>query len=296
MAAVELSNKYGPVLGLKLGVDRIVVVGNLQGIREFLSSEDLTGRPNGPYFELRTFGYRRGIITSDGELWAEQRRFVVRHLREFGFGRRNMSSMIEDEAELMCQFLRDQISKSPSATIQMDKMCGIHILNTLWMMLAGTRYKPEDMEMTRLQTILGELFKNIDMLGTTFGHYPFLIHVAPEFSGYNLYMQSHEPLWKFIGDEIENHKKTYIPDQNRDLIDVYLGMLNSESRPKTFTEKQLLAVCLDLFMAGSETTTKSFGFSFVYLLLYPEVQAKAQAEIDRIVGRDRLPTLHDRPK
>lgn len=30
------------------------------------------------------------------------------------------------------------------------------------------------------------------------------------------------------------------------------------------------------------------------MVLYPEVQAKAQAEIDRIVGTDRLPTLADK--
>lgn len=49
-------------------------------------------------------------------------------------------------------------------------------------------------------------------------------------------------------------------------------------------------------MAGSETTSKSLGFGFLYMLLYPEVQRKAQEEIDRVVGRDRMPTLNDRPK
>lgn len=49
-------------------------------------------------------------------------------------------------------------------------------------------------------------------------------------------------------------------------------------------------------MAGSETTSKSLGFGFLYMLLYPEVQRKAQEEIDRVIGRERTPTLNDRPK
>jgi cytochrome P450 len=35
-------------------------------------------------------------------------------------------------------------------------------------------------------------------------------------------------------------------------------------------------------------------FFFLYMTLYPEIQAKAQAEIDTIIGHDRLPTVSDR--
>ena len=31
------------------------------------------------------------------------------------------------------------------------------------------------------------------------------------------------------------------------------------------------------------------------MILYPEVAAKAQAEIDKVVGSERLPTFEDRP-
>lgn len=58
----------------------------------------------------------------------------------------------------------------------------------------------------------------------------------------------------------------------------------------------MLAICMDMFMAGSETTSKSLGFGFMYLLRHPEVVKKAQQEIDSVVGRDRLPTLEDRSK
>ena len=34
---------------------------------------------------------------------------------------------------------------------------------------------------------------------------------------------------------------------------------------------------------------------FLAMVLHPEVQKKAQAEIDAIVGPNRLPDFHDRP-
>jgi cytochrome P450 len=35
---------------------------------------------------------------------------------------------------------------------------------------------------------------------------------------------------------------------------------------------------------------------FQALTLYPDVQNRAQAELDLVVGRDRLPTFDDRPR
>ena len=33
----------------------------------------------------------------------------------------------------------------------------------------------------------------------------------------------------------------------------------------------------------------------IAMVLHPEVQAKAQADIDRVIGKDRLPDFNDRP-
>jgi len=35
---------------------------------------------------------------------------------------------------------------------------------------------------------------------------------------------------------------------------------------------------------------------FVAMLLHPEIQKKAQDELDSVIGRERLPTFEDRPR
>ncbi len=35
---------------------------------------------------------------------------------------------------------------------------------------------------------------------------------------------------------------------------------------------------------------------FLALVLFPQVQSRAQAELDLVIGRDRLPTFNDRPR
>jgi cytochrome P450 len=59
---------------------------------------------------------------------------------------------------------------------------------------------------------------------------------------------------------------------------------------------QLVSVCLDLFMAGSETTSSTLGFAVLYMLHHPEVQRRVQDELDSVVGRSSQPTLQHRPR
>ncbi|KAK0501173.1 cytochrome P450 [Armillaria luteobubalina] len=49
-----------------------------------------------------------------------------------------------------------------------------------------------------------------------------------------------------------------------------------------------------MYVAGSDTTVASIYAFFKAMLLYPDIQAKAQAEIDAVVGNHRLPRFDDR--
>jgi cytochrome P450 len=49
-----------------------------------------------------------------------------------------------------------------------------------------------------------------------------------------------------------------------------------------------------LYVAGSDTTVAAVISFFLAMLVYPEVQVKAQAEIDCAIGKDRLPEHEDR--
>ena len=48
------------------------------------------------------------------------------------------------------------------------------------------------------------------------------------------------------------------------------------------------------FLAGADTAAGS-GLGVLYVLAsYPQIQAKGQAEIDAVIGSDRLPLVSDR--
>ncbi|KAF5368854.1 hypothetical protein D9758_002851 [Tetrapyrgos nigripes] len=48
-----------------------------------------------------------------------------------------------------------------------------------------------------------------------------------------------------------------------------------------------------LYAAGQETSTSVLHWFFLSMILFPEVQQRAQEELDRVVGRSRLPSFAD---
>ncbi|CAH2035574.1 unnamed protein product, partial [Iphiclides podalirius] len=269
-AVKELCDVYckgAPVLGLKIGKDRIVMVNSLEANREMLFNEDIDGRPKGIFYQTRTWGERKGVLLTDGELWKEQRRFLIKHLKEFGFGRKGMVNTACNEASYMVEDVKNIINSGEGKNgIYMHNFFNTYILNTLWTMMAGIRYNPSDPQMIVLLDLLFDLFRAVDMVGTMFSHFPILSIVTPTMSGYRDFIRTHKRIWKFLREEIARHMENLNTDsENRDFMGVYLRFLKENGERDT------------------------------YLTRNQEVQRKAQEEIDRVVGRNRMPTLDDRP-
>ncbi|KAI0394539.1 putative cytochrome P450 oxidoreductase OrdA-like protein [Xylariaceae sp. FL0594] len=67
-----------------------------------------------------------------------------------------------------------------------------------------------------------------------------------------------------------------------------------DSDPETIDTNKWAA--MSLYAAGADTTVSAIASFYLAMAIYPEVQKRAQEEIDRVVGTDRLPTLDDREK
>ncbi|XP_037351713.1 cytochrome P450 2C26-like isoform X2 [Talpa occidentalis] len=66
------------------------------------------------------------------------------------------------------------------------------------------------------------------------------------------------------------------------------------NKQSEFTMDNLIATLVDLFFGGSETVSTTLRYALLLLLKYPEVTAKAQKEIQNVVGRLRSPSMQDR--
>ncbi|ODM89500.1 Methyl farnesoate epoxidase [Orchesella cincta] len=290
-----LSKKYGKIFSLYIGNFPTVVISDANMIREAFKLDALNGRPDSRVFTERSWGKKRGIIFNEGKDWTEQRRFALKNLRDFGFGKGTMEQLILDE---VCSF-REYLKKFTGSPVSLNREFNLPVLNALWHLIAGERFSFDDQRLRAIIKKLVDNFKAADAGGAIF-FFPWFTKLAPKLSGWEAFFSVLKPTMTFLSEPVDEHRKTFNPDNLRDLIDVYLNEI-SKTTDKTSGfykddgDKTIKTVMLDLFVAGAETVSTTLNYSLLYLINFPEVQEKLQKEIATNIG-SKLPSLSDRPK
>ncbi|XP_075161819.1 cytochrome P450 305a1 [Haematobia irritans] len=266
------------ILGLKLGNELVVVALKYPLVREVNLQEVFEGRPDTFFLRLRTMGTRKGITCTDGKLWYEHRNFAMKQMRHVGYGRSEMEKHIEKEVDGLLNF----IESFRGTPVFPGTFLAQNVINVLWSMTAGQRFERDDKRMIKLLDMMGRRSKAFDMSGGMLTQFPWLRFVAPNKTGYNLIRQLNNELYNFFMESIEDHKATMTKENSdSDLIYAYLREMQEESSKEntTFNETQLIMTILDLFIAGSQTTSTTIDLSLMTLALKPEIQKKVYEEI-----------------
>ncbi|KAJ6104104.1 hypothetical protein N7523_010424 [Penicillium sp. IBT 18751x] len=76
----------------------------------------------------------------------------------------------------------------------------------------------------------------------------------------------------------------------------YLGNILQTGFPESGSEKELVAkwTAASLYTGGADTTVSSINCFYLAMALFPDVQRKAQEEIDRVLGPNTLPGIEHR--
>lgn len=104
---------------------------------------------------------------------------------------------------------------------------------------------------------------------------------------------------KLISSKFRERKQTYKEGTIRDITDALLKAHNDaeleESKNKgILDEDYLINTIVDLATAGTDTSASFLIWSFLYMAVFPEVQAKVHQEIENVIGRETKPRYEDR--
>uniref|UniRef100_A0A0K8SBH9 Cytochrome P450 305a1 n=2 Tax=Lygus hesperus TaxID=30085 RepID=A0A0K8SBH9_LYGHE len=288
---LRLCEKFSTdILMIRLNGDDVVVVQSEGLIDQVCTREEFQARPDTFFIRHRSMGTRNGITMTDGPLWQEQRAFAVRHMHNLGLGKSRMEFLIIEEIQNMFSALKDG-----GSNIQIRQHISACVLNVLWAMVTGSRFKDEA-TLKKLISLMERRAKAFNMGGGVLCQFPWVRFIAPERTGYNLITQLNTEFKNFILDIIKEHKATYNKDVTRDFIDAFLHEMNKNDSQSFFTDDQLIMVCMDFFIAGSQTTSSTLDFALLHMIFYPDVQQRAQEELDRVLTPNQIPSIVDKAR
>lgn len=234
-----------------------------------------------------------GLIFNDNAMWREQRRFALHVLRNVGFNNATIQTVAVDYSQEIIAHWKEQGANKQPVDLTMGIMTGV--ANIIWQQTFGRTLPYGDPLFQRVNDIMREtlvLMAHPAILGLEI--FPSIRHLDKLLgSPLKKMAEGNDRLLEIIDKEIEIVQREFNEDEApKSFAEAFIGeMRKREAKGEdlgTFTHQQLVVACYDMWTAGFETTVTTLRFIIHYMVNNPEVQRKAQAEIDEKVGKRNI--------
>lgn len=290
---MQLAKTYGNIYTVWFGQKPIIVLNGCNVVRDALvsHSEELSGRPETGF--IGDLMGRKGIGSSNGHTWKQQRRFGLMTLRNLGLGKSSLEQQIHKEAQHLLEVFTMQEGRPFDPTHHIKNF----VANVISAMVFGHRFSVKDAiflqlveSINNITCIMSSSWSRLyDAFPRLMAHLPGLHQKAFEWQKF---------LIKFTDEEIKSHRERERVDKPQDFIDFYdTQLLKTRDDPNsTFSEESMTQVVSGFFLAGTETTSTTLRWALLYMVVYPEIQEKVQKELDAILGPSEIIHYEDRKR
>ena len=160
-----------------------------------------------------------GLVTSEGRCWTEQRRFTLRTLRDFGFGKKGMEEMIQEEVDLF----KGLIEKNIGEPFDFLNKFNLPILNALWRVTSGERFDYDNPKLISIVGRLTEMFKRFgNPANIVIFLYPWITKIYPKAFGRDQTLKVIHEILDLLEASVKTHKENLDPDAPNDYTDTML--------------------------------------------------------------------------
>ncbi|KAM3603645.1 uncharacterized protein V6R79_026432 [Siganus canaliculatus] len=283
---LKLSKKYGSVFTVHMGPQKVVVLVGYKTVKEALINyaEEFGDRDATPI--IRESNQGQGIIWSNGDSWKEMRRFSLTNLKDFGMGKKAFEDKIIEESHHLIEVLKEFKGEAFDTSQPVYHA----ISNIICSLVFGNRFEYSDPEFTSLVNSTGRrielLTSRAIQLYNTFPWFYKWSTSRKEFLALSAAIRKHTT-------ELCSHlKKTLNPQMCRGFVDAFLvqkqNLEESGVTDSDFHNENLLQSVMNLFSAGTDTTTTTLRWGLLLMAKYPKIQDQVQEELSRVVGRRQV--------
>lgn len=218
-----------------------------------------------------------GLLTSEGEFWLRQRR-----LAQPAFHKERIAGY----ASTMVSTTRDELARfvdGETRDIHADLMRLTLDIVGKTLFGADVTGRAEEIGVA-LEAVMNRF---ADPVAVAVPHYDKL----PTALNRN-FREAVQNLDRMMRGLVRSHREGKTGD-GKDLLSMLLAARDEEGHG--MDETQLRDETITLLLAGHETTAIALSWAFVLLARHPDVRARLEAELDRVLG-DRDPELRDLPE
>ncbi|KAG4913978.1 hypothetical protein GLYMA_19G240800v4 [Glycine max] len=279
------------LMAFSIGLTRFVISSEPETAKEILGSPGFADRPvKESAYEL--LFHRAMGFAPYGEYWRNLRRISALHL----FSPKRITSSESFRSKVGLKMV-EQVKKTMSENqhVEVKKILHFSSLNNVMMTVFGKCYEFYEGEGLELEGLVSEGYELLGVFNWS-DHFPVLGWL--DLQGVRKRCRCLvEKVNVFVGGVIKEHRVKRergdcVKDEGaEDFVDVLLD-LEKENR---LSEADMIAVLWEMIFRGTDTVAILLEWILARMVLHPEIQAKAQREIDFVCGSSRLVSEADIP-
>ncbi|XP_061370789.1 flavonoid 3',5'-hydroxylase 2-like [Gastrolobium bilobum] len=282
----QMAKKYGPVMYLKMGTNSMVVASTPAAARAFLKTLDhnFSNRPRSAGVIHLAYDSQGLVFADYGSRWKLLRKLSNLHLLG-GKALHDWTQVREKEIGYMLGAIYDCGNKGEAVGVA--EMLTYAMANMIGQVILSRRvFESKGSESNEFKDMVVELM-------TTAGYFNIGDYV-PSLAWFDL--QGIERGMKILHKKfdvmltrmIEEHAaSTHIRKVKPDFLDVLLAHHNENTDGEKLTLTNIKALLLNLFTAGTDTSSSIIEWALAEMLKNPRIMQRAQEEMDQVIGKKR---------
>uniref|UniRef100_A0A7N0VAD7 Cytochrome P450 n=1 Tax=Kalanchoe fedtschenkoi TaxID=63787 RepID=A0A7N0VAD7_KALFE len=281
----DLSRKYGPIMKLQLGQKLAVVISSPSTARQVLKDHDIIfANRDVPVAGLAaSYGGSDIVWRPYGPEWRMLRKVCVLKMLSnttlnsvYSFRRKEMRSTVK--------FLWSRAG----STVDIGSQLFLNVMNVITTMLWGDTVHGEERD------ILGAEFRQAVAEMTLLLGIPNLSDFFPAIRRWDVQRVERklgvlrtkfDTIFESI---IQQRLKMDNQESQSGATDFLQILLKMKDEEEGFTITHLKALLMDMIVGGTDTSSNTTEFAMAEVINKPEIMAKAQKELDSVVGKDSI--------
>lgn len=293
-----LARTYGPLMYLRFGCVDVVVAASASVAAQFLKVHDsnFSNRPPNSGAKHIAYNYQDMVFRPYGPRWRMLRKISSVHLFS-GKALDDYRHVRQEEVAVMVRSL----ASAGTEPVNLAQRLNLCVVNALGRVMLGYRVFGDgtggsDPRADEFKSMVVELMA----LAGVFNIGDFIPALERlDLQGVASKMKKlHKRFDVFLSGILEERKVNGRDRGNKhtDLLGTLISLMDDAHGEEKLTETEIKALLLNMFTAGTDTSSSTVEWAIAELVRHPKVLAQVQQELDSVLGPDRLVTELDLPQ